>query len=334
MQVSANAADVFGVAPEQLLGTPLLDLFDPACHEALAMAMSAPPGERTAVPVKALVRRRTGDGNGSRQRAGNGTTGTGTGAPAYSALVHQVGSVWLVELEAEEVALTVEDTLLGVRSAVGRLTSATTVADLLDVAAAEIRRLTGFDRVMVYRFDPDWNGQVVAEAKHDLLESFLGLHYPASDIPPQARALYKVNLLRFIRDIDAVNAPLVPVDNPLTGAPLDLSQAALRSVSPIHCEYLRNMGVTASMSVSIMVAGELAGLVACHHYSGPYVPSAPVRATCEFLAQTLSLTLSSREQDEAVRRSTQIQATLGAVTRPVAGAQEGLATLMERYAPG
>lgn len=315
VQVSANAADVFGVAPEELLGTPLLDAFDPACHEALAMAMSAPPGERTAVPVRAVVQ---------------GPEATQT----YSALVHQVGSVWLVELESEEVALTVEDTLLGVRSAVGRLTSATTVADLLDVAAVEIRRLTGFDRVMVYRFDPDWNGQVVAEAKHDLLESFLGLHYPASDIPPQARALYKVNLLRFIRDVDAANAPLVPVDNPLTGVPLDLSQAALRSVSPIHCEYLRNMGVTASMSVSIMIAGELAGLVACHHYSGPYVPSAPVRATCEFLAQTLSLTLSSREQDEAVTRSTQIQATLAAVTRAGAGTQESLATLMERYAPG
>ncbi len=98
VQVSANAADVFGVAPDELLGTPLLDAFDPACHEALAMAMSAPPGERTAVPVQAVVRR-------------PGATQT------YSALVHQVGSVWLVELESEEVALTVEDTLLGVRSA-------------------------------------------------------------------------------------------------------------------------------------------------------------------------------------------------------------------------
>ncbi|QIK65605.1 SpoIIE family protein phosphatase [Nocardioides sp. HDW12B] len=327
LQVSANVADVFGVGPEHLLGTPLLDLFEHACHDALSLAMSAPPGERTAVPVKALVRRRTSNGRGTPPTS-NGR------ASAYSALVHQVGSVWLVELEAEEVALTVEDTLLGVRSAVTRLTSATSVSDLLEVAAVEIRRITGFDRVMVYRFDQDWNGQVVAEAKHDLLESFLGLHYPASDIPPQARALYKVNLLRFIRDIDAVNAPLVPVDSPLTGAPLDLSLAALRSVSPIHCEYLRNMGVTASMSVSIMVAGELAGLVACHHYSGPYVPSAPVRATCEFLAQTLSLTLSSREQDEVVRRSTQIQSTLAAVTRAGARAQEDLGTLMERYAPG
>jgi chemotaxis family two-component system sensor kinase Cph1 len=324
VQVSGNCADVFGLPPEQVLGTPLLELFDDSCAESLAMAMAAPPGERTAVPVRAVVRPRTGDG----------TSGTEQGPPtAYSALVHQVEDVWLVELEAEEVALTVEDTLLGVRSAVGRLTSATTVADLLEVAAEEIRRITGFDRVMVYRFDQDWNGQVVAEAKHDRLESFLGLHYPASDIPPQARALYRVNLLRFIRDVDADRVPLVPVDDPLTGQPLDLSQAALRSVSPIHCEYLRNMGVTASMSVSLLVAGELAGLVACHHYAGPYVPSAPVRATCEFLAQTLSLTLSSREQDEAMERANRIQATLAEVTRAGAGAAD-LSELMQRYAPG
>jgi two-component system, chemotaxis family, sensor kinase Cph1 len=324
VQVSSNCADVFGMGPDEVLGTPLLELFDHSCAETLAMAMAAPPGERTAVPVRAVVRRRTGDG----------THGTEQGPPtAYSALVHQVGEAWLVELEAEEVALTVEDTLLGVRSAVGRLTAASTVSELLDVAADEIRRITGFDRVMVYRFDQDWNGQVVAEARHARLESFLGLHYPASDIPPQARALYTVNLLRFIRDVDAARVPLVPVDDPLTGRPLDLSQAALRSVSPIHCEYLRNMGVTASMSVSLLVAGELAGLVACHHYSGPYVPSAPVRATCEFLARTLSLTLSSREQQESMERSRRIQETLAQVTRSGAGV-ERLGDLMERYAPG
>jgi light-regulated signal transduction histidine kinase (bacteriophytochrome) len=324
VQVSGNCADVFGLAPEEVLGTPLLQLFDPTCAEALAMAMAAPPGERTAVPVRAVVRRRTGDG----------TLGTEQGPPtAYTALVHQVGQVWLVELEAEEVTLTVEDTLLGVRSAVGRLTAATTVSELLDVAAEEIRRITGFDRVMVYRFDPEWNGQVVAEARHERLESFLGLHYPASDIPPQARALYEVNLLRFIRDVDAERVSLVPVDDPLTRRPLDLSQAALRSVSPIHCEYLRNMGVTASMSVSLLAGGRLTGLVACHHYSGPYVPSAPVRATCEFLAQTLSLTLSSREQQAAMERSRHIQRTLAQVTQAGAGAEE-LGVLMERYAPG
>lgn len=317
LQVSANCAEVFGLPPEDVLGTPLLDLFDASCVEELAMAMAAPPGERTAVPVRALVRRRTEDG----------------AAPPlpYAASVHQA-DVWVVELEPEETSVAAEDTLLGARSAISRISTAATVRDLLDIAAEEVRRITGFDRVMVYRFDHEWNGQIVAEAKHARLDSLLGLHYPASDIPPQARALYRVNPLRFIRDVDAEVVPLVPVDDPRTKEPVDLSLSVLRSVSPIHCEYLRNMGVTSSMSVSLLVQGELAGLVACHHYAGPYVPSAPVRATCELLAQTLSLTLSSREQDEAAYRAARIQTTLAAVTRAGSDQDDDLGTLIRHHA--
>ena len=151
-----------------------------------------------------------------------------------------------------------------------------------------MRRLTGFDRVMIYRFDEDWNGQVVAEDRADGLNSFLGLRYPASDIPAQARALYRSQWLRLIVDVGYRPVPLVPPLNPLTGRPLDLSHASLRSVSPVHVEYLHNMGVSASMSISLLDRGELWGLIACHHYAGPHQPPYEIRVAAEFLGQTLS----------------------------------------------
>jgi serine phosphatase RsbU (regulator of sigma subunit) len=141
-----------------------------------------------------------------------------------------------------------------------------------------------------------------------------------------------VNWLRFIRDVDAVNEPLHPVLDPTTGAPLDLSLAALRSVSPIHCEYLRNMGVTASMSISLLIDGGLAGLIACHHYSGPYVPSASVRATCEFLAQTMSLLLGARERDERLALSAQAQTTLASVVRDTREERDDLSEALAPHA--
>ena len=159
------------------------------------------------------------------------------------------------------------------RSSVRRLQDAATRQELLQTAAMEVRNLTGFDRVMVYRFDPDWHGHVVAEAKRDDLETFLGLHYPASDIPAQARRLYTLNWLRIIPDVSYRPSRLMSGQSRSDSEPLDLSFAVLRSVSPIHIEYLQNMGVTASMSVSLVHNGSLLGLIACHHYSGPHYVS-------------------------------------------------------------
>jgi light-regulated signal transduction histidine kinase (bacteriophytochrome) len=161
-----------------------------------------------------------------------------------------------------------------------------------------VRGLTGFDRVMVYRFDLDESGEVVAEACRPGIGAFKGMHYPASDIPKQARALYKRNLLRVIADVDAVPTPIYP---PLDaqGRPLDLSLSILRSVSPIHIEYLRNMGVGASMSISIIVDDKLWGLFACHHY-GPKSPDFELRSVCELFAQMFSMRLESRLRRETM----------------------------------
>ncbi|KPV47805.1 hypothetical protein SE17_41465, partial [Kouleothrix aurantiaca] len=150
---------------------------------------------------------------------------------------------------------------------------------------------------MVYRFDEGGYGTVIAEAVTAGHEAFLGLHYPASDIPKQARALYLRNWLRLIPDIHYTPADIVPTLTPGTGAPLDLSYAVLRSVSPIHVEYLSNMGVGASMSISLVRDGELWGLIACHHYAAKFIPF-ELRAACEFLAQTVSLQLGAKEDGD------------------------------------
>lgn len=167
-------------------------------------------------------------------------------------------------------------------------------------AAREMRALTGFDRVMVYRFDHDGSGEVVGEAVDAGRESFLGLHYPASDIPRQARRLYERNWLRIIPDIDAPPVPVLPVPDAQAAhgaqtAPLDLSLSVLRGVSAIHIEYLRNMGVAASMSVSILRDGRLWGLFACHHYA-PHRVAFGRRTAAELFAQVFALLLENRER--------------------------------------
>ena len=175
------------------------------------------------------------------------------------------------------------------------LAATTTVAGLAQALAAQIRNLTGHDRVMVYRFDQDWNGEVIAEDRREDLEPFLGLHYPASDIPAQARRLYATSWTRVIADVAYEPSPLVPAATAGPAEPLDLSLAVLRSVSPIHIEYLTNMGVRASMSVSLIQDGRLWGLVACHHYSGPRCPSHDARSAAEFVGQAASQLLRDRQ---------------------------------------
>ncbi|MEH7868414.1 HWE histidine kinase domain-containing protein [Rhizobium laguerreae] len=183
---------------------------------------------------------------------------------------------------------------LSMRSMMSRLDHTETLEAFFREGARQARALTGFDRVMVYRFDEGGSGEVVAEAARAGIGSFLGLHYPASDIPVQARALYLRNLFRIIADVDAVPVPILPQRDE-HGQPLDLSMSVLRSVSPIHIEYLKNMGVGASLSISIVVDGKLWGLFACHHY-GPRLPSAQSRSTAELFGQMFASRLESRER--------------------------------------
>ena len=160
----------------------------------------------------------------------------------------------------------------------------------------QIRKLTGFDRVMIYQFDETGAGNVIAEDRIEELESFLGLHYPDSDIPRQAKYLYTLNFLRLIPCIDYQPVPILSLENEVN-EPLDMSLSILRSVSPLHLEYLQNMGVGASLSISLLKQGKLWGLIACHHQSPYFIPY-EMRNICEFLGQVMSLELASKEANE------------------------------------
>ena len=155
---------------------------------------------------------------------------------------------------------------------------------LLQTLTQRVQRLTRYERVMVYRFDEQWHGQVVAEHRIAEAETFLGHHFPASDIPPQVRRLYDINRVRSIPDAAAAPVPLVPAGDPRDESPLDLSLGVLRAVSPIHQEYLANMGVGASLSIAMHDEEKLWGLLACHGF-GPRELSAAVRDAARAMVQ-------------------------------------------------
>lgn len=216
------------------------------------------------------------------------------GGALFDVAVHQSGIETIIEFEPSETQETAA--LPTLRTVFNRLERHVGQQELCRDAARQVRALTGFDRVMVYRFDEDGSGEVVAESARNGLSSFLGLRYPAADIPAQARALYERNTLRIIVDVDAVPVAITPALSP-EGMPLDLSMSVLRSVSPIHLEYLRNMGVRSSMSISILRGGRLWGLIACHHGMPNHV-GFHRRSVAELFGQMFSYLLEVRSKEE------------------------------------
>lgn len=192
------------------------------------------------------------------------------------------------------------------RTFVTQLQETDELLGLCELAVKEVKRITGFGRVKAYQFDSDGNGVVLAEEADPGYASYLGLYFPASDIPPQARKLYRENLIRVIQDAYYQPSPLVPALNPTTGEPLDLSFAALRSVSPVHLQYMRNMGTLASMSISIVVRGRLWGLISCHD-AEPRQVSYQTRTSCELLGRILALQIEAREVQALSRRKLELR---------------------------
>ncbi len=232
------------------------------------------------------------------------------GGKPFDIAIHFSGAYLVVEAEPSVDEPDVNSGEM-VRLMLGRVRKTRGLTELAQEAARQMKILNGFDRVMVYRFHPDGSGEVVAEVASGGLEPFLGLHYPASDIPKQARILYQRNWLRIIADINAKPAQLTATASHSAGL-LDLSMSVLRSVSPIHIEYLQNMGVGASMSVSILRDGKLWGLFACHHYSARHV-SFERRTAAELFGQMFSWILEGRERETDVayeNRARQIQERL------------------------
>lgn len=212
-------------------------------------------------------------------------------------VVHPQGSRWIIEGEGRSANLTHEigSAESAVASVLRAMEASRTARELLDVIAREMRRITGFDRVLIYAFDSQFNGTVVAESRNAALPSYLDLRFPASDIPKQARELYRLNPLRIIPNCDYDPVRIASASG--RHEPLDLTYSVLRSVSPVHRAYMRNMGTPASMSVSILRDGALWGLISCHHASPRMVPFR-VREICALLSQIFALQLSAREQAE------------------------------------
>ena len=217
----------------------------------------------------------------------------------FDVAIHMAGDSIVIEAERADPGRSVNPGAL-VKSMMSRLQAAPTSQKLFDESVRQLRAVTGFDRVMLYRFSQSGAGTVVAEASRKGLETYLGLNYPATDIPAQARALYVRNLVRIIADVSAEPVSIVPALDP-DGRPLDLSLSVLRSVSPIHIEYLKNMGVGASYSISIVIDGKLWGLFALHHYDAKHL-SMEMRSATELFGQMAALLIEGRlakEQREA-----------------------------------
>ena len=287
VQLSANTSEYFKIAPEELLDKNLDVLFQPAQIDHLRNSLTTYNLEKN--PLYLF------------------TTTIKGGTEPYDVIAHRIDNGIVLELERS--ASLGNDPYFQLRTAFNQLAAASNLDKYYNVLAQQVQQLTGFDRVMVYKFDEDGHGTVIAEAKKDAMSAFLGLHYPASDIPRQARALYLVNWLRQIPDVTYTPIQIVPTDNILTGKPLDQSYSSLRSVSPIHLQYLKNMGVGASMSISVVKDNDLWGLVACHHETPRYLPY-QVRASCELLAQTVSIQLGEKIENENQSYRTHLKTVL------------------------
>lgn len=218
----------------------------------------------------------------------------------YDAAAHRQGGHLIVEYEPGGPAASMVAPIYSVaRELMPLLVQSESLASLNDMVAREMKRLTGFGRCLIYRFDADGHGEVLAERVDPGYHSYAGHRFPASDVPAQARELYRVNHIRLIPDANYHPVPLLPVAGAPDPSPLDLSFASLRSVSPVHLEYMRNMGTPASMSVSLVVGGRLWGLISCHDHAPRHL-SFQTRVACEHLGRLLSLQIQAQEDNAEV----------------------------------
>jgi light-regulated signal transduction histidine kinase (bacteriophytochrome) len=279
LQATENADAVLGRAAAALLDQPVAAVVGAEYETALRGFLAEKPVARNPLLAFTLPAR--------------------TGRPPLEVTAHTIDGVAVVEFEpaapngAGEV-----DYHTAIKGVLKRLQEADTLKGFCGVATAEVRAVTGFDRVMVYTFHADDHGEVFAESRRADLPSWLGLHYPAEDIPAPAREVFKKLWCRPVPDVSGGVAELVPLVNPETGEPLDMTYCTLRGASVMYAEYLKNIYVTAALTMPIRDGADLWGLIACHHYAGPKPIPYEVKATCELLAQVVSLNFKAAEHRE------------------------------------
>lgn len=281
LQASQNTDVFFGVSARMLLGQTL-DVF--LAREALTEIEDALRRERLdGPPVMISLTDVFTDMNGTN----------------FHVLAHRIDKVLILEFEPEVIhPLTVAQLYSNLRASTLELQKARSLQQFLDKTVDYIREFTGFDRIMAYKFSPDGSGEVVAESVAGNHTRYLGQHFPPSDIPAPSRRLFSMTWLRHQPDINYTPVSMIPENNPANGGPLDMSYAILRSVSVMYTGYLKNMGTTASMVMTLLKEGKLWGLIACHHHSGPRHVSYEARLACEFLANVVSLLIAEKEDLE------------------------------------
>lgn len=275
VQLSQNTTRIIGLDPQQLINQPLVNFLEPTSADALQKAVRS-TNLSMVNPVRLNFR----------------------GMSCDAILLRHQGLL-IIELEPANQSIDNVDTYQrAAMNAMEKIQGAVFAEQLIDIATNEIRDLTDFDRVMYYKFDEDYNGQVVAEATVRGADSFLGLRFPASDIPYRVRRLYMSTTCRYLPDLNEPQVPLVPEINPITRKPLDMTPTILRAVAPTHIEYMKNLGVNSSMSFSIMKDGKLIGMFACHHYSGKFVPYVN-RLVCEQIVEMFVMMLSQLDDESS-----------------------------------
>ncbi len=274
-QVSLNATEILGIAPEKLIDCPLADLLTRDRINEIR-AILDPTSEQTN-PLNLSI---TADDGSTR---------------FFNGIVHRVTSCEVV-LELEPIAANAKrdftQSYRNIKDTLAKIQVTKDLLELCNLIVKEVRQITGFDRVMIYRFNENGDGTVIAEDKQADLEAFLGLYYPDTDIPQQAKHLYILNWLRLLPDVNYQPSGLLTSLQP--AAPIDMSHCVLRSMSPCHIKYLQNMGVGASMCISLIQEQRLWGMITCHHNTPKFVPY-EIRTICEFLGQLMSTELSVKE---------------------------------------
>ena len=278
LQASNNTFEAIGIYPQALVGNFLQEFVETEEIEAVEKALFENDHQRNPISLSFKSHKHK---------------------YFFQGTLHQSGLVLIVELEqvVAPKASNYFNSYHLVQEPIDKIHNTQNLQVLCQTVVEEVRRMIGFDRAIVYQFDATGAGTVVAEDKIESLAPLLGLHYPATDIPIQARNLFNMNIIRFIPDIQCQPVELIPDCNPLTGRPLDLGFSLLRAVSPCHVQYLKNMKVGASMTVTLIKDGKLWGLIACHHRTPKYV-NYEIRTTCELLAKFVNLELSYKQDSE------------------------------------
>ncbi|MBD2337916.1 response regulator [Calothrix sp. FACHB-156] len=296
LQVSENVEQILGITAENLIGKSLGVLLSQGKVKEIAQYLT----QDTLKVFNPL--------NLKIKRVAAASANQKAHWQSFKVMMHRSEGLLLMELELSRINTSKEVLKFYhlLEEAIAQLRTAENFDDLLAIIVKQVRLITGFDRVIIYQFASDHSGVVVAEENANHLNSYLGLHYPASDIPQQARQLYYNSWLRLIPNVNYQPASLIPANNPINGTPLNLSHANLRSVSPLHIEYLQNMGVAASMSISLINEKRLWGLIACHHHTPKFVDY-ETRKACEFLGQFASIELVYQQEHELNRYRSQVK---------------------------